>query len=393
VEPEELSAPKVALRAQELLEAIAVARRKVAAYPGALDGELLRFRDRFDKLIRESEVENYRQVRIFLRDVDGLASDLAKAAREHRLAPKHIRVLDGVLSKARRRDFYGARKGWRKLDRVVEQASEVRRLQLEYRDVYRGAEARIRALRTRVEYLEKVPKPPASSADADGFVGEIDAFNAAVLDAYLDFLARARAETAIPLLVEISQRAGLGIPTPPSGSDPEPLLRLLAGAGPGHDEIRARSFYGLLELPGYSDAKLTHVFGDSRLIRSSLEAAWPWLKAVREDERRSLGILWSDDVNGLKRRIPALVAFLQRIRPTNDAEARGASLVESLDSGRFQMLQTAARFYATYREDAREKWTGALEKEVGAMKEEAAEFAATLKKLPEPGKVETGGLD
>ena len=300
----EPDAEEIAPRAKALLEEIAEARRKVEGAPGALSGEILRFRDRFDKLIRESEVDNYRQVRIFLRDVDDLANDLAKAAREHRLAPKQVRIFDLILTKARHRDFYGARKAWHKLDKIVDQASEVQRLQTEYRELYRGTEARIRELRKRMEHMERVPKPPASPADADRFVAEVEAFNEAVTAAYLDFLARSRADVAIPLLLDATQHGGVGIPSPPMGSDPEPLLRLLAGAGPGHDEIRSRSFYGLLELPGYSDAKLTHVFGDSRMVRSALDAAWSWLKAVRDDERRTLSILWSDDVNSLKRRCP-----------------------------------------------------------------------------------------
>lgn len=379
--------------ATDLLEAIRESRAKVADLPGALDGELLRFRDRFDRLIRESEVDNYRQVRIFLRDVDALAGELAKSARDHRLAPKHVRVFDVVLGKAKRRDFYGARKAWHKLDKVVDQATEVRRLQLAYRDRYRGADARVRDLRRRIEFLEKVPQPPASPAEADAFVAELDAFNAAVNVAYLDFLSRARADFAIPLLLETAQRGGVGIPAPPPGSDPDPLERLLAGSGPGHDEVRVRSFYGLLELPQYSDAKLTHLFGDSRLIRSALDAAWVWLKAIRDDARRSLGILWSDDVNGLRRRVPALVAFLHQIRPPNDAAERGKILEESLTSGRFLTFQTAARLYATYREDARRKWTGELEKDVERMRKEASEIAAILKKLPAPEKVEAGAVD
>src|SRR5436309_7718973 len=86
---------------------------------------------------------------------------------------------------------------------------------------------------------------------------------------------------------------------PPPGCDPEPLLRLLNNASPQGEAFRSRSFYGLLELPGYSDAKLTHVFGDARLIRSALDYGWAWLKAIRDDERRSLQIQWSEDVTML----------------------------------------------------------------------------------------------
>jgi len=376
--------------APALLEEIARARKRVADLPGVLDGELDRFRDRIDKLLRESEVDNWRQVRIFLRDVDAIAADLAKAAKDHRIVPRYVQVLDTSLRKARKRDFYGARKVWRRLDKVVAQAAEVRRLQATYRERYHALESRIRELRRDIERLERVPKPPASPEEAKVFVDEIEAFNAAATAAYLDFLSRMRSDVAIPLLLEAAQGKGIGIPAPPKGTDPDPLLRLLAGAGPGRDDLRSRSFYGLLELPGYSDAKLAHLFGDSRIVRGALEACWPWLKAIREDERRSLQILWSDDATLLRTRLPALVAFLSRIAPGSEAVERGRALEASLASGRFTVLQTAARLYATYRKDGERKWRGDLEKDVESMKREAAALAQVLKKFPEPAKVEAG---
>src|SRR5437016_2622956 len=177
--------------AQDLLDAIAKARKRVEGITGLVDGSLDRFRDRVDRLIRESEVDNWRQVRIFLRDVDAIAADLGKAAKEKRLSQRLVAPLDASLRKARKRAFYGPRRAWR---------------------------------------------------------------------------------------------------------DPDPLLRLLNNASPQGEAFRNRSFYGLLELPGYSDAKLTHVFGDARLVRGALDAAWSWLKAIRDDERRTLQIQWSEDV-------------------------------------------------------------------------------------------------
>ena len=378
--------------APALLEEIGRMRRKFADLPGALSGELDRFRDRMDKLIRESEVDNYRQIRIFLRDVDAPAADLRKAAAEKRLIPRHVAILDASLRKARKRDFYGARKVWHKLDKIVEQSSGLRKLQDDYRDRYRTVEARVRDLRRRVEHLERVPKPPASPRESDGFVREIESFNRAAEAAYLDFLARAHADVSIPLLLDTCQHRGVGIPAPPQGSDPDPLIRLLSGAGPGHDEVRARSFYGLLELPGYSDAKLTHLYGDSRLIRTALDAAWPWLKAVRDDEKRSLLILWSEDALGLQRRVASLVDFLEHLNPSNDALDRGKAVLEELTSGRFSTLQSASRLYATYGKDAEAKFDGRAEKEIETARREIARLAAVLKRFPDPAKVEAGDL-
>ncbi len=391
--PDEGGASRFKEEAPGLLEEISKARRRFADLPGALSGDLDRFRDRVDKLIRESEVDNYRQIRIFLRDVDDIAADLRKAAAEKRLIPKHVAILDASLRKARKRDFYGARKVWHKLDKVIEQSSEVRRLQGDYRARYRGVEGRIRDLRKRIEQLERVPKPPTSRADADAFVRGVETFNRSAESAYLDFLARARADVAIPLLLDTCQHHGVGIPAPPEGSDADPLVRLLSGAGPGHDEIRARSFYGLLELPGYSDAKLTHVYGDSRMIRTALDAAWPWLKAIRDDEKRSLQILWSDDAIGLHRRVGALVDFLERLHPTGDALERAQDIQAELISGRFATLQSAARLYATHGRDAEAKFDGRAEKEIDAMRKEIATLSAVLKEFPDPAKVEAGERD
>lgn len=378
--------------ATELLESIQRARKRVERIPGLLDGTLDRLRDRIDRLIRESEVDNWRQVRIFTREADTIAADLAKVAKEGRLAPRFVAILDVSLRKAKKRDFWGARKTWRKLDRVAEQIAEVRRLQSRYREMYREVESHVRSLRQQAERLERVPRPPASPEDAKAFNIQVDGFNAEATNAYLDFLARSRADVAIPLLLEVGQGGGIGIPAPPADCDLDPILNLLRDEDPQKEAIRTRSFYGLLELPGYSDAKLAHLFGDSRAIRGALEEAWPWLKAIREDERRSLLILWSEDAGVLRRRMPALVAFLERLGNSPEGLAKGTDLMAILADGRFERFQTAIRMYTNHGADAERKWRGELEEEVGKMRKEAAELAATLGEVPEPTKVESGTI-
>jgi hypothetical protein len=378
--------------AQGLLEAITKARKKVEGIVGLLDGTLDRFRERIDRLIRESEVDNWRQVRIFTRDVDAIAADLGKAAKDRRLAVRLVAALDVSLRKARKRDFYGARKAWRKLDRIAEQGAEVRLLQTTYREGYRSVEARIRQLRAQVERLEKIPKAIASPEDARAFNEGVDAFNAAATASFLDFLSRTRADQAIPLLLDASQGSGIGVPAPPPRSDPEPLLRLLNNASPQGEAFRSRSFYGLLELPRYSDAKLAHVFGDARLIRGALEEASAWLKAIRDDERRSLQIQWSEDVTMLKRRVPSVVGFLERLGKLNDAAERGRNLVASLENGRFAALQSSARLYATHGDVAERKWRGTLEADIDEMRKEADHLSAVLKRFSDPAKVEAGDV-
>jgi hypothetical protein len=377
--------------AQSLLDSIAKARKRVEGIAGLVDGTLDRYRERVDRLIRESEVDNWRQVRIFTRDVDAIAADLGKVSKEKRLAPRLVAGLDASLRKARKRDFYGARKAWRKLDKIADQGAEVRRLQLAYREGYRAVEARIRDLKAQVDRLERIPKPLASPDHAQAFNDLVDAFNAAATSAYLDFLSRSRADQAIPLLLDAAQGSGVGVPAPPPGSDPEPLLRLLNNASPQGEAFRSRSFYGLLELPGYSDAKLTHVFGDARLIRSALDATWAWLKAVRDDERRSLLIQWSDDVTMLKRRTPSIVGFLERLGKMNDAADQGRELIAALQDGRFGAWQSSARLYATHGDSAHRKWHGTLETDMEDMRKEAAHLVSVLRKFPDPAKVEAGG--
>lgn len=378
--------------ARSLLDSIARARDKIEDLPGVLDGTLDRFRDRIDRLIRESEVETYRQIRIFQRDLDQVAADLAKAVKDKRLASKHILVLDACLRKMKKRDFYGARKQWHKLDGVAGQAAEVRRLNEAYREAYREVDARIRSLSSDADRLAGVPRPPASPEDAVAFDADIDAFNADADAAYLDFLARAPIHRALPILLETSERTGVGIPAPPRGSDPEPLLTLLADEDPARDSLRARSFYGLLELPGYSDAKLTHLMGDARTIRGALDAAWPWLRAIRDEERRCLHIEWSDDVGGLRTRMPALARFLARIAPEHEAKGRAEAFEFQLASGRFETLQAAARLYGRHGQDAVRQWKGELAPQIAAMRKESADLAAALKEFPEPERVKAGAL-
>src|SRR2546421_6185107 len=141
--PEAPSADTFESEAQGLLDAIARARKRVDVVTGLVDGTLDRFRERVDRLIRESEVDNWRQVRIFTRDVDAIAADLGKAAKEKRLSLRLVAGLDASLRKARKRGFYGARKALRKLDRGAEQGAEVRPLQNSYPGGDRAGEGRV----------------------------------------------------------------------------------------------------------------------------------------------------------------------------------------------------------------------------------------------------------
>src|SRR5206468_12122493 len=113
--------------AAELLESIGRARKKVEGIAGVLDGTLDRYRERIDRLIRESELDNWRQVRIFTRDVETIAADLGKAVKEKRLSPRLVAWLDAALRQARRRDLYGARTAGRRRHRPTEPGAPVRR--------------------------------------------------------------------------------------------------------------------------------------------------------------------------------------------------------------------------------------------------------------------------
>lgn len=386
----EIDAAAFGDEARRTLESIRESQARLEDLPGVLDGTLDRFRERIDRLLRESEVDNWRQVRIFLRDVDGIAADLAKAAKDRALHPKHLHLLDLSLRKARKRDFFGARKVWRKLDKVAEQTAEVRRLLVKYRDSYRSVEASIRQMKSEAERLEKVPKPTASAADARTLISDVDDFNAAAQVAYLDYLSTAPASSSIPFLLGVTQGSGVGIPAPPRGADSEPLLSLLADQDPARESLRTKSFYGLLELPGYSDAKLTHIMGDARLVRRALDSAWAWLKAIREDERRSLAIQWSEDTTVLRQRLPALVTFLERIDSAGVAKGKGEALAARLVSGEFAALQEAARVYGQYGADAERRWRGELSDAIRDLRGSAGRLEEVVRRLPKPEAVEAG---
>ena len=100
------SATSFESEASGLLESIARARKKVEGIAGVLDGTLDRFRERVDRLIRESEVDNWRQVRSFTRDVEtmvevpeilrGLERLLERGFREaqRRAQPLELALID-----------------------------------------------------------------------------------------------------------------------------------------------------------------------------------------------------------------------------------------------------------------------------------------------------------
>src|SRR5256885_9836536 len=90
----------------------------------------------------------------------------------------------------------------------------------------------------------------------------------------------------------------------------------------------------------------------------------------------------------LRRRVPSVVAFLERLGKMNDAADRGRELVASLNDGRFESHQTAARLYATHGEAAERKWRGALAQENGGVREGDAPVRAVLQKITETAKVD-----
>src|SRR2546426_10847009 len=91
------SATSFESEASGLLESIGRARKKVEGIAGVLDGTLDRYRERIDRLLRESEVDNWRQGRIFTRDVETIAADLGKASKEKRVAPPLVAWVGAVL--------------------------------------------------------------------------------------------------------------------------------------------------------------------------------------------------------------------------------------------------------------------------------------------------------
>src|SRR2546429_9444780 len=97
--------------ATELLESIGRARKKVEGIAGVLDGTLDRYRERIDRLIRESEVDNWRQVRIFTRDVEPIAADHGKTEQRKGMSRQVRAGPDSALQQARSRGICQHRLG------------------------------------------------------------------------------------------------------------------------------------------------------------------------------------------------------------------------------------------------------------------------------------------
>src|SRR6266568_1480860 len=97
----------------------------------------------------------------FAGEAESLLESIERARKRiEGIAGLVVAALDVSLRKARKRDFYGARKAWRKLDKLAQQGAEVRQLQGTYRESYKGVEARIRQLQPRSNASRKSRNRP-----------------------------------------------------------------------------------------------------------------------------------------------------------------------------------------------------------------------------------------
>jgi len=376
-------------KGRALLLEIEKARRKIRDLPGVLEGDLEDMRARIERILRESEVDNRRQYRIFLRDLDEIATQLARMVKEKKLSTKHMKILDLALTRAKKRDFYSANKILSKLDKVLAQAAKVNELVAEYQAHVRGIDQKARELRERIARLENVPKPSRSPEEVRVFVASIDAYNDAVSRTYIDYLATVPSREALRTLLEFGAVSGLGIPSPPDETKVQSLLRLLESNTSGFEGLGGRSISSLLEVPGYSNAKLAYRVPDPRAARRALSEALPWLKALRDAERHALRLSWLEDASSMEQKMQGATEFLSKLPNGGEVLPLLTPLREALKSGAFAELQESAKTYGKWQEDAARKFSGDLEGDLQAAKEELTRVMRVLKDLPPPEKVLT----
>lgn len=376
-------------KGRALILDIEKARRRIRNLPGVLEGYLEEMRTRMERLLRESEVDNRRQYRIFLRDLDEVATQLAKIAKEKRLSIKHLKILDLALTRAKKRDFYSANKILSRLDKVLAQAAKVKELVAEYQAHVRSMDQKARELKDRIVRLEGVPKPSRSPEEVRAFVALIDQYDNAASRAYVDYLATVPSREALRTLLDSGKIAGLGIPSPSDETEVQLLLQLVESNPSGFEGLGGRSISSLLEVPGYSNAKLAYRVPDPRAARRALSEALSWLKALRDAERHALRLSWLEDASSLEEKVKGVAEFLSKLPRGGEILPLLTQLRATLESGAFIELQESAKIYSKWQEEAARKFSGDLEGDLRAAREELNQVMRVLRELPPPDKVLT----
>ncbi|MFB6352860.1 MAG: hypothetical protein ABEJ92_02125 [Halobacteriales archaeon] len=253
---------------------------------------------------------------------------------------------------------------------LLEERREARRA---YRDARRAVEARLREVEAAIEERERLLGFADAELDADlGPLREpVAAYNDAVREAFATFKRSAPARAVLDLL----DAAG-AYPLVDLEPAPEPLAGYLRSSPVGEEPVSR-----LVELANYTPSKLNHYVDDPDRFRATVTANRTYLDRLDAD---GLTVDWppppADELRYMARE---LVAVVDRFAPA-DVAARLHELRDLARTDAYDRLREAA--VAAERLDAEERerlTSGAVERELEALREERDRLRAALEDHPE----------
>ena len=385
-----MSAPgpsRSAAELRELGEEVADLTRRLHRTPGLSEGRVEHIAVAIERILRDYGGASYRQFRNLVRDCDTVAADIAKLQKEKALWPRFVKILSAALLKIRKRDLYGGRQLVGKLAKLREQARQRNDLLADYREGYKELEREVARLRGERDRLRSVRKPPMSEADVERVKAVLEGANRAVARAVVSELHEVPCRLALTAFAEGSKDRRLLLP-PVTDPDALPaLMALLEDLGPTRDVFGNRSVHSLLESLTFSDAKLAHLLGDGRPLKTAMNANLPWLKAIAAPGNLLPPLSLDAPLDALRARTEALAIFAQRLHGATEARERLEAVTRTLASGEAGKAQEAGHLHRTFGDAARRAWEGTLETGIREVEKELEARTKNLQGLTPPDRL------
>ena len=368
---------------RELGESVSALSKKLKKTPGLSEGHVERLATAVERILRDYDGASFRQYRNLVRDLDVIAADVARLGKDKALHPKLSRILDAALLKIRKRDLYGGRMFIGRLAKLRASARERDRLLEEYREGYKEIEREIARLKSERDRLRTVRKPPVSEADVDRIKALLDSANRALAHAVMRELHDVPCHRALPALLEASRDRRLLLPKV-AEDEAAPLFALLSDVGPMRETFGVRGVHGLLEALSYSDAKLAHLVGDGRPLRTALSANLAWLKAITAPGNLLPQFSLDLAIDDLRGRVEALTGFANKLHNASEAAEQIAEVSRAIDSGSIAKAQESDRLFRAFGDAARGAWGGTLENAVRGVERDLDRRTRDLASLSAP---------
>ena len=385
-----MSAPgpsHTAAELRELGEEVSDLTRRLQRTPGLSEGHVEHIATAIERVLRDYGGASYRQYRNLVRDCDAVAAEIAKLQKDKVLWPKFVKILGAALVKIRKRDLYAGRQLVGKLARLREQARQRDDLLADYREGYKELEREVARLRAERDRLRSVRRPPMSEADVERVKAALEGANRAVARAVVSELHEVPCRLALTTFAEGSRDRRLVLPPV---TDPEALpalMALLEEPSATRDVFGNRSVHSLLESLTFSDAKLAHLLGDGRPLKTALNANLPWLKAITAPGNLLPQLALDEPLDALRARTEALAIFAQRLHRAEEAREKLEAAARTLASGEAGKAQEADHLHRTFGDAARRAWEGTLEAGIKEAEKELEARTRDLQGLTPPDRI------